>query len=115
MITVYGIRNCDTIKKTRRWLDENKLEHNLHDYRVDGISAALVARLRKNFSPDQLINRRGTTWRNLPDTSKALADGESIGKLMVEHPAIIKRPIVTDGERWLIGFDAQAFASTFNP
>ena len=110
MITVYGIRNCDTIKKTFVWLHQQGLEYQLHDYRKQGVSEALVDQLMQQFTLEQLINRRGTTWRNLDEDSKQGLTESSAKTLMQEHPALIKRPILTDGKVWLIGFDTQAMA-----
>ena len=112
MITVYGIRNCDTIKKTLAWLSSANLEHQLHDYRKQGISEALIEQLIQQFTLDQLINRRGTTWRKLPEASRQDLTESSAGKLMLENPALIKRPILSDGKHWLIGFDPQAITET---
>jgi Spx/MgsR family transcriptional regulator len=112
MITVFGIRNCDTIKKTRKWLTANGYPHSLHDYRVQGIDAGLVEQLLRQFTLEQLINRRGTTWRTLPESSKQHLDQQTASRLLCDNPALIKRPIPTDGRHWLIGFDPQAIATT---
>jgi Spx/MgsR family transcriptional regulator len=110
MITVYGIRNCDTIKKTLKWLEAEGLEYQLHDYRKDGLSDSLVNQLLNQFSLEQLINRRGTTWRNLPESSKQGLSPATAENLMQKYPALIKRPILCDGKQWLIGFDPLSMA-----
>jgi arsenate reductase len=115
MITVYGIRNCDTIKKTLKWLEAKGLEYQLHDYRKEGISNSLVEQLLHQFTLDQLINRRGTTWRKLSESSKQGLTPATAGKLMQENPSLIKRPILCDGRQWLIGFDPQFMAEKLNP
>jgi len=112
MITVYGIRNCDTIKKTLTWLTSQGLEHQLHDYRKQGISDALIDQLLQQFTLEQLINRRGTTWRKLPEPNKQNLSESSARALMHEYPALIKRPILCDGKQWLVGFDPQIIEQT---
>ena len=112
MITVYGIRNCDTIKKTLAWLSTQGLDHQLHDYRKQGISDELIDQLIQQFTLEQLVNRRGTTWRKLPESSKQNLTESSARALMQENPALIKRPILCDGEHWLLGFDPQAITET---
>ena len=114
MITVYGIRNCDTIKKTLNWLSQNDYPHQLHDYRKDGISEQLVSEFMKQFSLDELINRRGTTWRKLPEASRQDLTDPAALSLMVENPSLIKRPIIADGKHWLLGFDPEVLSRTLN-
>ena len=110
MITVYGIRNCDTVKKTLAWLNEQGLEHQLHDYRKQGLSDDLIDQLVQQFTLEQLVNRRGTTWRKLDESVKQDLTESSARLLMQENPALIKRPILTDGQHWLIGFDTKSMA-----
>lgn len=112
MITIYGIGNCDTIKKTRAWLKDTGIPHGFHDYRKDGITETLVESFLARFTLDELINRRGTTWRKLPVTVRESLTPESAITLMRENPALIKRPILTDGDHWLIGFDPHAIQQT---
>jgi arsenate reductase len=82
MITVYGINNCDTIKKTLNWLKENQLDFEFHDYRKHGISHALINELLDQFDLMTVINRRGSTWRKLPDSTKDNLDRELAASLM---------------------------------
>ena len=114
MITIYGIHNCDTIKKTLNWLQQHKLEFEFHDYRKQGIPAALINEFLNQFELDSLVNRRGTTWRKLPDSIKNNLNQELAIDLMSSQPAIIKRPIINCGERWLIGFDREVLESLLN-
>ena len=106
MIIVYGIKNCDTIKKTLRWLDEQQQPATLHDYRKDGISTDLLNDMLTHFSPEELINRRGTTWRQLSDQEKATAlTSDGFKTIAAEHPALIKRPLVRlNNDQWLLGY-----------
>ena len=77
MITLFGINNCDTIKKTRKWLEQHGVEYQFHDYKKLGCPAELANTFLEHFSHEQLINRRGTTWRKLPDPVKQSLDRES--------------------------------------
>ncbi|NDL65416.1 ArsC family reductase [Acerihabitans arboris] len=109
--TLYGIKNCDTIKKARRWLDERQVNYRFHDYRADGVDDALLRRFTDGVGWQTLLNTRGTTWRKLSDGERRAADGaEGALALMVNQPAIIKRPVLqaADG-RLLVGFDAAGY------
>ncbi|GKX58466.1 arsenate reductase [Leminorella grimontii] len=102
---MYGIKNCDTIKKARRWLEERGVEYRFHDYRADGLDDALLQRFIDALGWEAMLNTRGTTWRKLSDEQKAAASNESGAKaLMLEQPAIIKRPLLVKGDAMLLGF-----------
>ena len=104
-ITLYGINNCDTVKRTRAWLADQGIEFDFHDYKKAGCSPELARRFIDNFGLEKLINRRGTTWRKLSEAEREDLNSDSAVKLMVQHPSIIKRPILQTPEAWLIGFD----------
>jgi len=106
---VFGIPNCDQIKKARRWLDEQGIAYRFHDYRRDGIDAALLAPWLKAFAWETLINRQGTTWRALPEDQRP-TDTASAVALMIAKPAMIRRPALQVGEQRLLGFDAARWA-----
>lgn len=108
MITLYGITNCDTMKKTRQWLDQHDAPYHFHDYRKQGLDESLAREFLQHFTLDQLINKRGTTWRQLPESSKAALDTDSAVALMVSHPAVIKRPLLCGSQGWVVGFDTTA-------
>jgi len=111
MITVYGIPNCDTVKKARAWLADRGLEVAFHDFKKQGIPAELLPAWLKAFGRDKLINRAGTTWRKLDDAAKAaVIDDASATALMLAEPSVIKRPVVrwADG-RLTLGFGANMF------
>ena len=111
MITVYGIPNCDTVKKARAWLADQGLEVAFHDFKKQGVPAAELPAWLKAFGRDRLINRAGTTWRKLDDAAKAaVVDDASATVLMLREPSVIKRPVVSwpDG-RLTLGFSAQEF------
>lgn len=112
MITVFGIKNCDTIRKTKAWLEANEVPYQFHDYRKDGIDQALLERLESRLGWEALLNRRGTTWRKLPETVRDNIDRQSALAAMLEQPSMIKRPIVIDDNIALIGFDAANWENT---
>jgi len=108
MVIIYGISNCDTIKKTCKWFQHEGLDFKFHDFREQGIDAALVNRFLEQFNHEELINRRGTTWRKLSDSQKQSLTRESAIDLMLDQPAIIKRPILNKNKLWQLGFDESA-------
>lgn len=111
MITVYGIANCDTVKRARAWLAERGLDAHFHDYKKLGVPAELLPVWLAAFGRDKLVNRAGTTWRKLDDAAKAaVVDDVAATALMLAEPSIIKRPVVrwADG-RWTLGFSASMF------
>jgi arsenate reductase len=110
--TLYGIRNCDTVKKARDWFSQAGLEHRFHDFRAAGLPEATLARWLADAGWEALLNRKGTTWRQLDETARAGAvDAASVAALLRASPALIKRPVVEwpDG-RVTVGFDAAVFA-----
>lgn len=112
MITLYGIKNCDTIKKARRWLEENNVEYRFHDYRVDGLSSELLATFINELGWEALLNTRGTTWRKLDEAVRAgISDRDSAAALMLEMPAIIKRPLLcAPAQPMLLGFSDERYS-----
>ena len=113
MITVYGIRNCDTVKKARKWLDEHGVEHRFHDLRANGLEAGRLDTWIRAVGWEALLNRRGTTWRRLPSDVREGIDANTAAALMLEHPAVIRRPVIEHGRQVLVGFDAEAFTRRF--
>lgn len=111
MITVYGIPNCDTVKKARAWLSDQGLEVAFHDFKKQGVPAELLPAWLQAFGRDKLVNRAGTTWRKLGDATKAgLVDDAAAIALMQTEPSVIKRPVVRwPGGEWTLGFSAAAF------
>ena len=105
-MTLYGIPGCDTVRKARRWLDEHDVGYAFHDFRKDGLDAARVEVWIDALDDwGALVNRRGTTWRRLDDAAKENLDRERVVALLVEHPTLVKRPVLTRGERVLVGFE----------
>ena len=109
MIRLYGIPNCDTIKKARRWLTENGVAHEFVDYQKSGVDETRLRLWVKQVGWEQLLNRRGTTWRRLDETLRTRIDEPKAIALMLEQPSIIKRPVLEAGRRLLVGFDPEAY------
>lgn len=104
MITVNGIKNCDTCRKALKWLAAEGIEHRFNDFRVDGLEPADLSRWSAEAGWEVLLNRRGTTWRNLDDADKADVDAEKAEALMAANPTLIKRPVFDLGDAVLVGF-----------
>ncbi|TYC54150.1 ArsC family reductase [Rhodobacterales bacterium] len=103
---VYGIRNCDTVKKARKFLEEAGVPYEFHDYKKDGVDADRLAAFVAEFGWDTVLNRRGTTWRKLDEaTREGVVDAASALDVMIENPSTIKRPIVHGDVKNFIGFD----------
>lgn len=104
MTTIYGIKNCDTMKKARTWLDDHGVKYEFHDYKVSGIDRDTLEGWIKKVGWEVLLNRAGTTFRKLPESQRAdLTERKAIA-LMLEQPSMIKRPVLAKGARLLVGF-----------
>jgi arsenate reductase len=112
--TLYGITNCDTVKRARTWLKTMGIDYQLHDYKKLGCSTDQARQFLDHFGTDAVLNRRGTTWRKLSDGQKSDLSEDSVILLMSEHPSLIKRPILQRKSDWLIGFDESAWQNFFN-
>ena len=113
-VTLYGIKNCDTIKKARKWLDENNIEYRFHDFRVEGINRSLIEIWLQRVGWETLLNTRSTSWRKLADAEKeALNESRAIA-LMLEHPTIIKRPVLLVTNRVYVGFKEESYREVFS-
>ena len=114
MTTMYGIKNCDTIKKARAWLENAAVDYQFHDYKKDGLSPQLLATFVNDLGWEALLNKRGTTWRALPDDVKNAINEASAIEIMLANPSIIKRPLLDTGSGKVLGFDASEYASLFS-
>jgi arsenate reductase (glutaredoxin) len=113
MITLYGIPNCDTVKKARTWLEQAGLSYQFHDFKKAGLDKTTVSAWLKEVPWEILVNKRGTTWRNLPDATKAsVIDATSATALMLENTSVIKRPVLCTNNQVLVGFDADLYKKT---
>lgn len=108
-ITMYGIKNCDTIKKARAWLEKCGVEYEFHDYKTAGIDRKRLERWCAGLGWEALLNRAGTTFRKLPDADKDGLDARKAVALMLAQPSMIKRPVLDLGGRLLVGFEAEAY------
>lgn len=112
MITLYGITNCDTVKKARAWLADQGVDYQFHDFKKQGVPEPELRAWIAAVGWEPLVNRRGTTWRKLdPATQSGVTDAASARVLMQAHPSVIKRPVVDWGAAVTVGFDADAWAA----
>lgn len=114
MIIMYGIKNCDTIKKARKFLENNNIDYQFHDFRDDGLNPIQLRSWMKELSWEKLINKRSTTWRNLPDETKQNMD-ETLALVVAEDkPTIIKRPVLEMSEKVIVGFSEKNYQELFS-
>ena len=113
MIDLYGIPNCDTMKKARRWLDEHGIEYRFHDYKKDGIDETTLRGWAEKVGWEVLLNRRGMMWRRLPEATREAMDEALALQVMRETPSIIKRPLLDTGEARYLGFSPERYAGIF--
>ncbi|REL35428.1 ArsC family reductase [Thalassotalea euphylliae] len=113
MTTLYGIPNCDTVKKARKWLAEQNIEHDFHDFRKDGLSDELLTSLLEKATWEQLLNKRSTSFRNLADDIKNNLNEATAKAAMLAEPTLIKRPVTLVNEQVVVGFKADIFADKF--
>lgn len=113
-ITLYGIKNCDTVKKARRWLEDNGQEFTFHDVRTDGLDKTEVKRWLREAGFEVVVNKRSTTWKQLDDVQKdGLSEANSLD-LLLANPTLIKRPVLTINNTVLVGFKADQYQAIFN-
>lgn len=111
MITLYGISNCDTIKKAKHWLETHQHQYLFHDYKKLGIDTASLKKWSQEFGYEQLLNRRGTTWRKLSEVEKSTIDETKAIQIMLNNTSVIKRPILDNGKIRIVGFDPSQYES----
>ena len=111
MIHLYGIPNCDTVKKARKWLDAEGLDYTFHDYKKEGADPEKLAAWIKAEGVDTVLNRRGTTWRKLSEAEKADVDAAKAVTLLQANPSMIKRPVVEHSGGLLVGFSENEWAA----
>lgn len=110
---MYGISNCDTIKKARSWLQANGVEFEFHDFRKQGIDSAVIQQWIDQVGAAVLLNKRGTTWRKLPEQTQQLAETDQLAVLLADNPTLIKRPVLQLGEQINVGFNESTYAELF--
>ena len=110
MIAIFGIKNCDTMKKAFRWLDENKITYTFHDYKKEGVEEATAQAWVNKLGWESVINKRGTTWRKLDEETKNTMNNENAVHIMMSQPSMIKRPLLVIDQSIILGFSTEEYA-----
>jgi arsenate reductase len=110
--TIYGIKNCDTMKKARIWLESHDIEYGFHDYKAEGIDRETLAGWVEALGWEVVLNRAGTTFRGLPDAKKKDLDAKKAIALMLDQPSMIKRPVLVRGRTLLVGFSPEKYSAS---
>lgn len=113
MTTLFGIKNCDTIKKARKWLESEGIEYTFHDFRVDGLDSEQLISWVEALGWETLVNKRSTTWKQLDQKTREAMDTNLAIKTMLTHPTLIKRPVLDTGHDLKVGFKADEYKSLF--
>jgi Spx/MgsR family transcriptional regulator len=113
MPTLYGIANCDTVRKARKWLDAHGIDYTFHDFRKHGLDEQQLKRWVKELGWEVLLNKRGMMWRKLPDSKKQDLDANKAIAIMLDEPAIIKRPVLDTGTQRHVGFSEADYKTLF--
>jgi arsenate reductase len=115
MTTLFGIKNCDTVKKARRWLDAKKITYQFHDFRVDGLTEAQVQGWIDTIGLGKLVNKRSTTWKTLSNSEKEHITSNYVyaSAILLEHPTLIKRPLLETGSVSTVGFSEDSYKTIF--
>ncbi len=114
VITLYGIKNCDTVKKARKWLDTKGIEYQYHDFREDGVDQEAVTVWIEELGWQNLLNRRSTSWKALNEQARENMNEKAAHKAVMLHPTLIKRPLLDTGKQRYTGFSAASYAKIFN-
>ncbi len=113
MNKMYGIKNCDTIKKAKKWLENNQIDYKFHDYRVDGLNESLLNEFISQLDWELLVNKRGTTYRQLTQEQKDNLTKDNVVSLLLEFPAMIKRPLTVCNNNYYLGFKPEQYQEIF--
>lgn len=113
MITLYGIPNCDTVSKARKWLSSNEVDFQFHNFKKDGLDQKTLEKWVDDLGWEVLLNKRGMTWRKLPDESKADIDRQKAIAIMLENTSIIKRPVLDVNGKMHVGFKPEQYQAIF--
>ncbi len=114
MITLYGIKNCDTVKKARRWLEDHRVEYDFHDFREDGLDAVRVQRWVEELGWENLVNKRSASWKALDESARREMTAASAAAAILAQPTLIKRPLLDTGKERFTGFSAERYQRIFN-
>lgn len=113
LITIYGIKNCDTMKKAMKWLDKNGIAYDFHNYKKDGIDKNALEHALEQHGLNVVINKRGTTWQQLSDHVKDSVNESNIIALAEQNPSLLKRPLLMIGDTAIVGFNEQEYRNLF--
>ena len=113
MTRIFGIKNCDTMKKARTWLDQHQIEYVFHDYKASGIDRPHLERWCRELGWERVLNKSGTTFRKLPEAERERVDEKRAIALMLEQPSMIKRPILEHGKKLVAGFKPEEYSALF--
>lgn len=111
--TLYGLKNCDTVKKARQWLDSRGIEYRFYDLRADGLSKDQLQQWLGRVGSETLINNRSTTWKQLTEQDKKLAMGDAASAVVLANPTLIKRPVLEHGDQIRVGFSQEEYEKLF--
>lgn len=114
MTTIYGIKNCDTMKKAFKWLDEHNIDYTFHDYKKDGLDETALKQAIDEHGWETAINKRGTTWRQLPSEIQDAMNPDKAVEIANENPSIVKRPLLLHNGKSFLGFKADEYEAIFN-
>lgn len=110
---IYGIKNCDSVKKARSWFESKDIEYTFHDFRADGLSKDLLQGWLDTLGAESIINMRSTTWKQLSEKDQKLALSGMASAVVLANPTLIKRPVVASGEHLIVGLRLEEYESTF--
>ncbi len=110
---LFGIKNCDSVKKARKWLEHHNIAHEFHDFRGQGLSKDKLQQWLDTVGPETLINTRSTTWKQLNDNDKALAMSKTATAVILANPTLIKRPVLESGDTTTVGFNEDSYNQIF--
>lgn len=111
---IYGISNCDTVKKAKNWLDSHNLDYQFHDFRKDGINKDIINGWLNTVAWDKILNKRSTSWRNLDASTQQAINATNVVDLLVENPTLIKRPVLDVNDIITVGFNSDTYQGIFN-
>ena len=115
LITIFGIKNCDTMQKAFRWLDSKQVKYTFHDFKKGNLTEADVAFWLKDLSIEEVINKKGTTWKKLSDDEKnSISDSNKAISLILQNPSVVKRPLVQMGKKHVVGFNPEQWDILFS-
>lgn len=112
-ITLFGIKNCDTVKKARAWLANHHIEYHFHDFRADGLDVKIAQAWIDELGLDVVVNKRGTTWKQLDATTREQLTAENAPALLHDNPTLVKRPVLDIGHQRFVGFDEKTWQGIF--